>query len=93
MFYIDGKHQEKCPKCKEKQTAEGYDPCLGKIPHVIAGCCGHGKKQPYLALKNEKGKYTLQYYKDEKALIGTGGTLFFNDKIIGEVKEIEMRLK
>ena len=32
----------KCPKCGKKPAKDGCDPCLGKLPGVLAACCGHG---------------------------------------------------
>ena len=31
-----------CGVCKEPDTKEGHDPCLGTIPNIMNACCGHG---------------------------------------------------
>lgn len=33
-----------CPECHLIRKADGYDPCLGKLPGVNFACCGHGGK-------------------------------------------------
>lgn len=33
-----------CPECHLARSAEGYDPCIGKLPGVKYACCGHGGK-------------------------------------------------
>ena len=32
-----------CGKCKQDNTAEGHDTCLGNLPGLMNACCGHGK--------------------------------------------------
>jgi hypothetical protein len=55
---------EKCSacnlRCKKKDVTKnhkgkvtGYaDPCMGIIPGVRYGCCGHGKSEGYLFFEN-----------------------------------------
>lgn len=50
---------EKCNACglsctKEMQTTqtEYADPCLGILPGVLYGCCGHGEDVGYLFFEN-----------------------------------------
>lgn len=31
-----------CAACNQFETADGMDPCLGKLPGVWSACCGHG---------------------------------------------------
>ena len=38
-----------CGKCKQDNTAEGHDTCLGTLPGLMNACCGHGKtKEAYI---------------------------------------------
>jgi hypothetical protein len=34
-----------CKACGKHKTAEGMDPCLGKLPGVRSACCGHGSPE------------------------------------------------
>lgn len=50
---------EKCDLCglcakKEDKTDVGQyaDPCMGILPGVLYGCCGHGESGGYLFFKN-----------------------------------------
>lgn len=50
---------EVCEQCehvvtKEHRTPDGsyVDPCLGILPGVKFGCCGHGRKAAYLFFEN-----------------------------------------
>lgn len=33
-------------------TKEGYDACLGRLPGVVAACCGHGVDDGYILFEN-----------------------------------------
>ncbi len=42
-----------CGKCKNKQTEEGHDPCLGTLKYVMNACCGHGEiREAYIQFLN-----------------------------------------
>lgn len=53
-----------CGHCGLKNTRQGYDGCLGKLPGVMNACCGHG---------NDNDAY-IQYWKhrgqDDKIVRG-----------------------
>jgi hypothetical protein len=34
--------KRKCPRCNQRQTLEGYDPCTGYVKNATSICCGHG---------------------------------------------------
>lgn len=34
----------RCKRCKKENRMDDHDPCLGKLPHVMNACCGHGVK-------------------------------------------------
>jgi len=39
----DIKDLKGCPHCgKKREEGSSEDPCLGKLPGVLAACCGHG---------------------------------------------------
>lgn len=38
-----------CPKCGEKRTKDGHDPCIGNLPGVLHACCGHGVEEGYVS--------------------------------------------
>lgn len=49
------KKNEKCNACglkpkKEDKDKNGHyaDPCMGLLPGVMYGCCGHGERPGYL---------------------------------------------
>lgn len=66
-----------CVSCKKFQNEDGTDPCLGKLPGVVAACCGHGERG-YIAFENgvnihfytymicEKGVYKVFFSKAKK---------------------------
>lgn len=37
-----------CPKCGRLPNPDGTDPCLARLPGIIAACCGHGAGVPYV---------------------------------------------
>ena len=39
---VDTWQDRSCGVCKEPNTKEGCDSCLGTIPNVMNACCGHG---------------------------------------------------
>jgi hypothetical protein len=41
-----------CPKCGERRTADGHDPCIADLPGVVSACCGHGVVSPYVCLND-----------------------------------------
>jgi hypothetical protein len=51
-----------CDKCKQRVEPSirneyngeivGPDPCLGKLPGVVAACCGHGEDEGYIWFEN-----------------------------------------
>lgn len=48
-----------CPKCGKvkgganpETGAEMPDPCWGKLPGIVHGCCGHGTGKGYLVFTN-----------------------------------------
>jgi hypothetical protein len=46
-----------CKFCNQFNIEDGvqsYDACLGKLPGVIAACCGHGAKEGYILFDNLK---------------------------------------
>ena len=53
-----------CTRCGEPPTKEGYDKCLGHLPGVTAGCCGHGVEPGYIQFRN--GLIIRGYFKVEK---------------------------
>ena len=40
---VSGDPERRCGRCGEPNTAEGHDPCIARLPHVINACCGHGE--------------------------------------------------
>ena len=47
--YLDGQpnteevyQQLICPRCNNKPTKEGHDPCIANLKGVKAACCDHG---------------------------------------------------
>lgn len=34
-----------CGHCKQSETPEGHDACLGTLPGVRNACCGHGSSE------------------------------------------------
>lgn len=44
-----------CGHCQLKNTPEGHDGCLGKLPEVMNACCGHGEpRAAYVQLTGGK---------------------------------------
>ena len=43
-----------CSKCGKKETKEGHDACLGKLPGLMNACCGHGSDEPYIQFLDGK---------------------------------------
>jgi len=41
-----------CPRCKQHMKVGSPDSCIGLLPGVIQGCCGHGVKKGYLMFNN-----------------------------------------
>lgn len=37
--------QGRCPRCKQRETAQGHDPCIANLPGVMFACCGHGSRR------------------------------------------------
>jgi hypothetical protein len=37
-----------CPKCGRLPNPDGTDPCLARLPGILAACCGHGAGTPYV---------------------------------------------
>ncbi len=37
-----------CPQCQQLPTAEGFDPCMGRIDGASGACCGHGVHAGYV---------------------------------------------
>ncbi len=61
-----------CPKCGRFQTAKRHDPCLSRLPGVIGACCGHGKVDPYITLRNRKkisGKKAVASYLQQMGML------------------------
>jgi hypothetical protein len=61
-----------CPQCKMVRGKDGHDPCLGKLPGVIAACCGHGgtgEFHGYIYFENGKiirwGRKKIEVESDE----------------------------
>ena len=48
----EGCAARQCPKCGEKPTARGHDPCIENLPGVEFACCGHGRSDGYIAFTN-----------------------------------------
>ena len=44
-----------CKHCGKYPMMHGYDYCLGKLPNVQAGCCGHNIENPYVVFND--GQY------------------------------------
>lgn len=42
-----------CKKCKCYPTVEGYDACLGHLEGVSNACCGHGRDEDRIMIKEE----------------------------------------
>jgi hypothetical protein len=40
-----------CRHCRRQRMPEGYDACLGRLPGVVAACCGHGGSDGYVAFE------------------------------------------
>jgi hypothetical protein len=40
-----------CRHCGRPRMPEGYDACLGRLPGVVAACCGHGGSDGYVAFE------------------------------------------
>jgi hypothetical protein len=56
-----------CPKCGEKRTKDGQDPCIANLPGVINACCGHGVKEGYVMFDNGiviRGIFERDHFKD-----------------------------
>lgn len=49
------KDRRPCKRCGEPPTKEGYDSCLGKLPHVAAACCGHGVRKGWITTNKQLG--------------------------------------
>ncbi|MFA7287277.1 MAG: hypothetical protein WC055_00195 [Melioribacteraceae bacterium] len=45
-------HNRPCPKCGDKETIEGHDPCIRNLPGVRYACCGHGFEEGYILFEN-----------------------------------------
>lgn len=43
-----------CARCGKYPTPEGYDACLGRVAGAASACCGHGKENPYVVMKEGK---------------------------------------
>lgn len=43
-FYRQRNDGGPCPSCKAPLVVDVPDPCLGKLPGVLAACCGHGDR-------------------------------------------------
>lgn len=43
-----------CPKCGKFPNEDGSDPCLMRIPGVIAACCGHGVSIPWAITEDRR---------------------------------------
>jgi len=43
-----------CPKCGKMRNPDGTDPCWGMLPSdlIVAACCGHGIKEPWVLVKS-----------------------------------------
>jgi hypothetical protein len=45
-----------CKFCNKPNIEDGnqsYDACLGKLPGVVAACCGHGATEGYILFEND----------------------------------------
>ncbi len=42
-----------CKKFNIEDGRESYDACIGKLPGVVAACCGHGTKDGYIYFDND----------------------------------------
>ena len=41
-----------CPHCGKRPGPNGEDGCLGHLPGVVSGCCGHGVEEGFLIFEN-----------------------------------------
>ena len=41
-----------CVRCGKMPSKEGHDQCLGRLPGVLAACCGHGVEEGYILFEN-----------------------------------------
>lgn len=42
------RRQLRCPRCGERPTPKGHDPCIADLPGAIGACCGHGVEPGYV---------------------------------------------
>lgn len=46
-------YERPCATCgATKRDENGHDPCIPDLPGVIHACCGHGKKDGYVAFED-----------------------------------------
>ena len=76
--YIDGKLNTDevyqnlvCPRCNNKPTKEGHDPCIKNLKGVAFACCGHGinnkNNRPYICFEGEE-KRVVRFDSTEEIL-------------------------
>jgi hypothetical protein len=47
-----------CAVCQQPRTAAGHDACIADLPGVIAACCGHSEREPFVTMARPDGPAT-----------------------------------
>lgn len=54
-----------CPRCAQRPTEDGHDPCIANLPGVRNACCGHGGALEAYDRETLRYAEALAYFRDQ----------------------------